>query len=441
MVAQALGLRGELLLGRAHPLRGGERTLLDCPQALVRALDDPRLVLALALQLLVAHAQLVGEPLLGGLADGLNLEPGALLSLDADPGDFPVGVRAGLGDRTLLASSSLVVSGGTAEPSPRPQLRRLGRLGGPLLRLGRGRLLGLHAGCVGGLLNALVDVGAQRLELAVEVGGARAHLALGILAGPPLGLRLRALGLGRARLRVPDLRQRLLDSSVGGRARRAELGSGPALQALDLGPGLDELAAQALRLRGPPGLVAVGLRRELGSHPLLGLGAEVVATGGPGDARRLAAEGVAQGVDVVAVFGGDGTTMQAAAALVGTDVALGVIPGGTGNLLAGNLRIPASPGAGRPGAGHARGPSRSTWAGWSGPDGPHYFAVACGAGYDARVMAGTLTEHKRRWGMAAYVATTLRLIGEIRSTATSSPSTASSTTPTRRWCWWPTAAR
>ena len=31
-------------------------------------------------------------------------------------------------------------------------------------------------------------------------------------------------------------------------------------------------------------------------------------------------------------------------------------------------------------------------------------------------MAGTLSEHKRRWGMAAYVATTLRLIADIRST-------------------------
>ncbi len=80
-----------------------------------------------------------------------------------------------------------------------------------------------------------------------------------------------------------------------------------------------------------------------------GWSAEVLATGGPGDARRLAEYGVAERVDVVAVFGGDGTTMQAAAALVGTDVSLGVIPGGTGNLLAGNLRIPSLPRRGPPG--------------------------------------------------------------------------------------------
>jgi diacylglycerol kinase (ATP) len=147
-----------------------------------------------------------------------------------------------------------------------------------------------------------------------------------------------------------------------------------------------------------------------------GWSAEVLATGGPGDARRLAEYGVAEQVDVVAVFGGDGTTMQAAAALVGTEVSLGVIPGGTGNLLAGNLRIPAAP----------ERAARALVAGKPRPfdlgrmqraDGLHYFAVACGAGYDARVMAGTASEHKRRWGMAAYVATTLRLIAEIRSAA------------------------
>jgi YegS/Rv2252/BmrU family lipid kinase len=144
--------------------------------------------------------------------------------------------------------------------------------------------------------------------------------------------------------------------------------------------------------------------------------AEVLATGGPGDAKQLAEYGVGKGVDVVAVFGGDGTTMQAAAALVGTEVSLGVIPGGTGNLLAGNLRIPASPDRAARAlvTGH---PQRFDLGRMERPSGVQYFAVACGAGYDARVMAATLSEHKRRWGMAAYVATTLRLISEIRSTA------------------------
>ena len=117
-----------------------------------------------------------------------------------------------------------------------------------------------------------------------------------------------------------------------------------------------------------------------------GWSAEVLATGGPGDARSLAEYGVAEGVDVVAVFGGDGTTMQAAAALVGTDVALGVIPGGTGNLLAGNLRIPPAP-ARAARALVARGPEPFDLGRMERPGGPHYFAVACGAGYDARVMA------------------------------------------------------
>jgi YegS/Rv2252/BmrU family lipid kinase len=143
--------------------------------------------------------------------------------------------------------------------------------------------------------------------------------------------------------------------------------------------------------------------------------ADVLATGGPGDARRLAEQGVAEGVDVIAVYGGDGTTMQAAAALVGTDVLLGVIPGGTGNLLAGNLRIPVSPARAARALVSAR-PKLFDLGRMERPGGPQYFAVACGAGYDARVMAGTLSQHKRRWGMAAYVATTLRLMPALRST-------------------------
>jgi YegS/Rv2252/BmrU family lipid kinase len=141
---------------------------------------------------------------------------------------------------------------------------------------------------------------------------------------------------------------------------------------------------------------------------------EALATVGPGHARELAEYGVADKVDVVAVYGGDGTTMQAAAALVGTDIALGVIPGGTGNLLAGNLRIPASPA--RAARALVRSKPRLFDLGrMERPSGAQYFAVACGAGYDARVMAATMAENKRRWGMGAYAATTLRLMSELRS--------------------------
>ncbi|MDH4132730.1 MAG: diacylglycerol kinase family lipid kinase [Gemmatimonadota bacterium] len=141
---------------------------------------------------------------------------------------------------------------------------------------------------------------------------------------------------------------------------------------------------------------------------------ELRATGGPGDARRFAAEAAAAGHDVVAVFGGDGTTMQAAAALVGTGTVLGVLPGGTGNLLAGNLRIPMHPA--RAAQVLLTGAARPLDLGrMERLDGTHYFAVACGAGHDARVMAATTTLQKHRWRFAAYFVTIFRLMPELRS--------------------------
>jgi undecaprenyl-diphosphatase len=145
-----------------------------------------------------------------------------------------------------------------------------------------------------------------------------------------------------------------------------------------------------------------------------GWSVEDLATGGSGDARRMAEAAVREHLDVVVVFGGDGTTMQAASALVGTPVHLGIIPGGTGNLLAGNLRIPASPAAATRTLLGAR--VRCIDLGrMDRDDGVHYFAVACGAGYDARVMGETQRVQKRRWGMGAYVATTLRLLSQLKN--------------------------
>jgi YegS/Rv2252/BmrU family lipid kinase len=141
---------------------------------------------------------------------------------------------------------------------------------------------------------------------------------------------------------------------------------------------------------------------------------DVHATVGPGDARRIAADGVVAGVDAVTVFGGDGTTMQAAAALVGTEVPLGIIPGGTGNQLAGNLRIPFNPL--KAAAAAVDGIARPLDLGQvERAGGTHYFAVACGTGIDARIMSETSSALKRKWGTLAYVYTTFRLLPHVHS--------------------------
>ena len=143
-----------------------------------------------------------------------------------------------------------------------------------------------------------------------------------------------------------------------------------------------------------------------------GLAVEVAGTTEGDDATELARRGVRDGAEIVAVYGGDGTTMRAVRGIVGLDVSLGLIPGGTGNILAGNLRIPRSPV--RAAAVVAAGRTRALDLGRvERDDGVHYFAVNCGAGADASLMAATSRQAKRRWGFGAYVAQMWQQLGEV----------------------------
>lgn len=74
--------------------------------------------------------------------------------------------------------------------------------------------------------------------------------------------------------------------------------------------------------------------REAGIHW------DISITHGTGDGSTLAKDAVAKGFEVVAVYGGDGTVMEVAAGLVGTEVPLLILGGGTGNLVASELRLP-----------------------------------------------------------------------------------------------------
>ena len=140
---------------------------------------------------------------------------------------------------------------------------------------------------------------------------------------------------------------------------------------------------------------------------------EAPGTEHPDDALRVADQGVTAGVDVLVIYGGDGT-IHNVAGRVGDKVPLGLIPGGTGNLLAGNLRLPRNP------AKAARvivdGKPKHIDLGRLTSNGDvKYFTVACGAGFDAEMMAGTSGRSKRRWGMGAYIGTAWQVLGRHRS--------------------------
>jgi len=74
-------------------------------------------------------------------------------------------------------------------------------------------------------------------------------------------------------------------------------------------------------------------------HPA-GIDWEIKVTKQAGDARRYAEQAAAEGADVVGVYGGDGTVMEAASGLLGKDLPLAIFPGGTANVMSVELGIP-----------------------------------------------------------------------------------------------------
>ena len=74
-------------------------------------------------------------------------------------------------------------------------------------------------------------------------------------------------------------------------------------------------------------------------HPA-GVNWDVSLTHKFGDATRLAREAAESGVDLVAAYGGDGTQMEVANGLLGSGVPQAILPGGTGNAMAHDLKVP-----------------------------------------------------------------------------------------------------
>jgi diacylglycerol kinase (ATP) len=118
-----------------------------------------------------------------------------------------------------------------------------------------------------------------------------------------------------------------------------------------------------------------------------------------------AKEALGQGADVVIAAGGDGTVRCVAEVLAGTGTPMGLLPLGTGNLLARNLGMDVT---------DVEGAMEGALAGWerkidvvravrNDPDKEQVFLVMAGVGYDATIMADTNEDLKDRVGWLAYV--------------------------------------
>ncbi|MCR2812646.1 NAD(+)/NADH kinase [Microbacterium sp. zg.Y1090] len=121
--------------------------------------------------------------------------------------------------------------------------------------------------------------------------------------------------------------------------------------------------------------------------------------------QGMARQALADGCGLVVAVGGDGTIRDVAATLAGTEVPLGIVPQGTGNLLARNLGIPLGDVAGALARAidgdespidigrielHDRGEE-------------FIFLVMAGFGIDAQMLAETDESAKERAGWLAYV--------------------------------------
>src|ERR1700733_10847933 len=109
--------------------------------------------------------------------------------------------------------------------------------------------------------------------------------------------------------------------------------------------------------------------------------------------ERLARMAVESGVDLVIASGGDGTVTACAAGVAGSGIPLGVLPCGTGNLLARQLGLPLSVDEALAGA--LTGSDRRVVVGTANG---RPFVVMAGIGFDAEMLAGASEQLKKRLG-------------------------------------------
>ena len=160
-------------------------------------------------------------------------------------------------------------------------------------------------------------------------------------------------------------------------------------------------------------------RRQLDA---IGSQCALKATAAPGDARRLAAEAVGEGYDIIAAAGGDGTVNEVLNGIGDAPegfarARLGVLPLGTVNVFARELKIPLR--LERAWEVLRRGNEtkidlpRVEFSA-NGRKERRYFGQLAGAGFDARAIELVDWQHKKKVGPLAYVVAGLKALRETK---------------------------
>jgi YegS/Rv2252/BmrU family lipid kinase len=138
-----------------------------------------------------------------------------------------------------------------------------------------------------------------------------------------------------------------------------------------------------------------------------GIDWDLVLTKEAGDGQRLAHEAAQAGADLVAVYGGDGTVMEVANGLIGTQTPMAILPGGTANVMAAELGIPRDlPSAIALICGTIQGIRTVDMARAR----DRLFLLRITTGITAETTRNTEREAKNRMGSLAYILSMLRVV-------------------------------
>ena len=131
-----------------------------------------------------------------------------------------------------------------------------------------------------------------------------------------------------------------------------------------------------------------------------------------GDAARQANQAAQDGADIVVAYGGDGTVMEVVNGLMRTGVPMGILPGGTGNVLSIEVGIPQTLADAAQVIVSQESRVRQVDVGKCGEN---HFLLRLATGFDAQRINMTSRELRDKYGKMAYFIGALQAIPESKA--------------------------